>query len=82
MLETFIVYGLLLLFFVLLAGFVGIVLLNHPYTDPAQQPATTSGTATKKAKSAGNGASYGILAALVLFFCVLTIFVQRDHAHH
>jgi hypothetical protein len=82
MLETLIVYGLLLLFFVLLAGFVGVVLLNHPYSDPAQQPDTATVTDVNKSKSAGNGASYGILAALILFFCVLTIFVQRDNAHH
>ncbi len=43
--ETFFVYGLILLFFVLLVVFVVAVLLKHPYEEPSkarQAPSSSS----------------------------------------
>ena len=78
MLETLIVYGLVLLFFVLLAVFVGVVLSSHPYSapEPAQHPEKV--TRTQISKDAGNGISYGIIALLLLLFCVITVLDQRE----
>ena len=78
MLETLIVYGLVLLFFVLLAVFVGVVLTNHPYAEPEASQHPAQARHVNISKSAGNGVSYGIIALLLLLFCVITVLDSRE----
>ena len=72
--EGFLVYGLVFLFFVLLAVFVGTVLRTHPYS-ASERPAAapTADVATKT----GSKAAYAVLAAMFLLFCLLTALNSR-----
>jgi hypothetical protein len=74
--ETLILYGLVVLFFVLLVVFTVAVLSSQPYVAP--QP---SGTAQENAVEAGGRGAYGAVAILFLLLFVLTFVGQRRHAH-
>ena len=72
--EAFLAYSLVLLFFVLLAVFVGTVLRTHPYSESERHAAETATNATTKAASK---AAYALLAAMFLLFCLLTAMNSR-----
>ena len=72
--ETLIVYGLVLLFFVLLAIFVIAVLAVHPYAEP-------SATVQKNAADADSMIAYGVLAAIMTFLFVIMLLSEREHSH-
>ena len=72
--ETLIVYGLVLLFFVLLTIFVVAVLANHPYAEP---PAAVQ----KSSTSADSKIAYGVLALIMAFLFVITLLSERERSH-
>ena len=72
--ETLIVYGLVLLFFVLLVIFVVAVLANHPYAEP---PAAVQ----KSSASADSKIAYGVLALIMAFLFVITLLSERERSH-
>ena len=74
--ETLILYGLVVLFFVLLVVFTVAVLSGQPYVAP-QLPATTQ----ENAVEAGGTGAYGAVAILLLLLFVLTLLGQRRQAH-
>jgi NADH:ubiquinone oxidoreductase subunit 3 (subunit A) len=74
--ETLILYGLVVLFFVLLVVFTVAVLSGQPYVAP-QSSATTQ----EYAVEAGSRGAYGAVAILFLLLFVLTFVGQRRQAH-
>ena len=74
--ETLILYGLVVLFFVLLVVFTVVVLSGQPYVAP--QP---SATAQENTVEAGGRGAYGAVAILFLLLFALTWLGQRRHAH-
>ncbi len=77
--ETFLVYGLVVAFFVLLAPVIYLLMkdpLPHAEEDQeAQAKQKQSAHSSKKAQS--EKIAYGILAVLFTSLCVLTVFVGR-----
>lgn len=78
--ETLIVYGLVLLFFVLLAIFVVGVLAAHPYAEP---PAAVekSAAAQKSSATADSMIAYGVLGVIVTFLFVIMLLTERERSH-
>jgi len=78
--ETLIVYGLVLLFFVLLAIFVVGVLASHPYVEP---PAAVEESAAVKKSSAASDSmiAYGVLAVIMTFLFVIMLLSERERSH-
>jgi hypothetical protein len=78
--EILIVYGLVLLFFVLLAMFVVAVLASHPYAEP---PAAVekSATAQKSSAARDNMIAYGVLGVIMAFLFVITLLSERERGH-
>ncbi len=78
--ETLIVYGLVLLFFVLLAIFVVAVLAAHPYTEP---PAAVEKSAAvqKSSVTADNMIAYGVLGVIVTCLFVIMLLTERERSH-
>ncbi len=78
--ETLIVYGLVLLFFVLLAIFVVAVLAAHPYTE---LPAAVEKSAAVQKSSAAEDSmiAYGVLAVIVTFLFVIMLLTERERSH-
>ena len=74
--EALILYGLVVLFFVLLVVFTVAVLSGQPYVAP-QSPAA----AQEHAVEAGGSGAYGAVAILLLLLFVLTWLGQRRQAH-
>ena len=72
--ETLIVYGLVLLFFALLAIFVVAVLATHPYKEP-------SATVQKSSPAADSRIAYGVLAVIVTFLFVIVLLSERERSH-
>lgn len=72
--EIFFVYGLVLLFFVLLAVFVVAVLSNHPYEE-------SSKAVQARASSSGNDSKivYGVLSLIFAGLLVITVLNERKH---
>jgi accessory gene regulator protein AgrB len=72
--EPFILYGLVIVFFLLLALFVAGVLLNHPYAESAQQreAGVASDSHTKIA--------YGVLSSLLVLFIVMAFLHSKQAA--
>jgi hypothetical protein len=70
--EPFILYGLVILFFLLLALFVVRVLSSRPYREPAHnlEAQGDGGSNTKIA--------YGVLSTLLIFFVVITFLHSRQ----
>ena len=66
-------YILLLLFFLGLP--LAIYLL---VSDPAKDASPSEAPATQKPGAASNTVAYAVVAALLAFFCVLTILLQRS----
>ena len=78
--ETLIVYGLVLLFFVLLAIFVVAVLAAHPYTEP---PAAVEKSAAvqKSSAAADSMIAYGVLGVILTFLFVIMLLTERERSH-
>jgi hypothetical protein len=74
--ETLILYGLVVLFFVLLVVFTVAVLSGQPYVAPQ-----SSATPQENAVEAGGSGAYGAVAILFLLLFALTLLGQRRHAH-
>lgn len=72
--ETLIVYGLVLLFFLLLAIFVVAVLANHPYAEP-------SAAVQKSSASADSKIAYSVLALIMTFLFVIMLLSERERSH-
>jgi hypothetical protein len=72
--ETLIVYGLVLLFFVLLAIFVVAVLAAHPYAEP---PAAVQ----KSSAASDSMIVYGVLGVIVTFLFVIMLLSERERSH-
>ena len=72
--ETLLVYGLVVLFFVLLILFIILVLSNHPYNEPEQ---TSEMQASSMPLSSNDTkVAYGVVSLLFIAFCVLTWLIQ------
>ncbi len=78
--ETLIVYGLVLLFFVLLAIFVVAVLAAHPYTE---LPAAVEKSAAVQKSSAAEDSmiAYGVLGVIVTCLFVIMLLTERERSH-
>ena len=78
--ETLIVYGLVLLFFVLLAIFVVGVLAAHPYMEPLA--AVEKSAAVQKSSAATDSMiAYGVLGVIVTFLFVIMLLSERERSH-
>ena len=80
--ETFFVYGLILLFFVLLGVFVVAVLSKHPYEEPSkarQAPSSSSEQALSSATSKDSKIAYGILSLIFAGLLLLVVLSERKH---
>ena len=80
--ETFFVYGLVLLFFDLLAVFVVAVLLKHPYEEPSkarQVPSSSSEQALSSATSKDSKIAYGILSLIFAGLLLIVVLNERKH---
>ena len=78
--ETFFVYGLVLLFFVLLVVFVVAVLLKHPYEEPSkarQAPSSSSEQALSSATSKDSKIAYGILSLIFAGLLLIVVLSER-----
>ena len=78
--ETLIVYGLVLLFFVLLAIFVVGVLAAHPYTEPLAA-VEKSAAVQKSSATADSIIAYGVLGLIVTFLFVIMLLSERERSH-
>lgn len=83
--ETFVVYALVVLFFLLTLGFVGTVLAKHPYRESAQTARTALSRAqpqreyTEQDRKLG----YSLLALLFLGLCALAVLdTRKARARH
>lgn len=79
--EVFFVYGLVLLFFILVPIFVVVILSNHPYTEPSQI-ALTNKTAAAQINSSTleSKIAYGILATILMGLCLVAVLsARRSH---
>ena len=78
--EILIVYGLVLLFFVLLAIFVVGVLAAHPYVEP---PAAVEESAAGQKSSAASDSliAYGVLGVILTFLFVIMLLSERERSH-
>jgi peptidoglycan biosynthesis protein MviN/MurJ (putative lipid II flippase) len=82
--EVLFVYGLVLLFFILVPLFVVGIISTHPYTEPAKM-ALTDKTATVHASSLQQRSSstmerkiaYAALAVIVIGLCVIAVLSER-----
>jgi hypothetical protein len=73
--EIFFVYGLVLLFFFLLAVFVMAVLSKHPYEEPSKAVKARSTSSSK-----GNSKiAYGVLSLIIAGLLVITVLNERKH---
>jgi hypothetical protein len=72
--EGFLVYGLVILFFLLLVVFVGTVLRTHPYSEPERRAAAPASNAAARTDSK---VAYAVLAGMFLLFCLLTAMNRR-----
>ena len=80
--ETFFVYGLVLLFFVLLGVFVVAVLLKHPYEEPSkarQAPSSSSEQALSSATGKDSKIAYGILSLIFAGLLLIVVLSERKH---
>jgi uncharacterized membrane protein len=77
--EVFFVYGLVILFFILVPIFVVVVLSTHPYTEPSQIAAAGK-TATTQASSSTveSKIAYGVLAAILMGLCMIAVLSERS----
>ena len=78
--ETLIVYGLVLLFFVLLAIFVVVVLAAHPYAEPLAA-VEKSAAVQKSSAVADSMIAYGVLGVIVTFLFVIMLLTERERSH-
>lgn len=83
MLETILVYGLVLAFFLLFMAFVIVVLASHPYTEPSStahiESFNTSISNTKHTDvSANTKVAYGVLVFIFACLLVVTVLEQRN----
>ncbi len=76
--ETLIVYGLVLLFFVLLAIFVVGVLAAHPYAEPPA-PVEKSAAGQKSSAASDSMIAYGVLAVIMTFLFVIMLLSEREN---
>ncbi len=77
--ETFLVYGLVVAFFVLLAPIIYLLVkdpLPHAREDQETQEKRQQAVSASK-KSPSRKIAYGVLAALFTSLCALTAFVNR-----
>ena len=80
--EIFFVYGLILLFFVLLVVFVVAVLSKHPYEEPSQArqaPSPSSEQALSSATGKDSKIAYGILTLLLAGLLLFAVLSERKH---
>ena len=80
--ETLFVYGLVVVFFVLLIPVI-YFLMHDPLPHADEEPANTAKTATTRARikiQPERTISYGILAALFALMFVLTVLGRRTKA--
>ena len=78
--EILIVYGLVLLFFVLLAIFVVGVLAAHPYVEPLA--AVEKSAAGQKSSAASDSMiAYGVLGVIMTFLFVIMLLSERERSH-
>ena len=78
--EIFFVYGLVLLFFVLLVVFVVAVLLKHPYEEPSKAhhaPSPSSEQALSSATSEDSKIAYGILSLIFAGLLLIVVLNER-----
>ncbi|HEX6556105.1 MAG TPA: hypothetical protein VF026_25320 [Ktedonobacteraceae bacterium] len=76
--EIFFVYGLVLLFFVLLVVFVVAVLLKHPYEEPSNtRQASSSEQALSSATSKDSKIAYGILSLIFAGLLLIVVLSER-----
>ena len=74
--ETLFVYGLVVVFFVLLIPVI-YFLMQDPIGRTDQEPANTQKTRAPRKIQPEKTAAYGILAAVFALMCVLTVLVHR-----
>ena len=74
--EIFFVYGLVLLFFLLLAVFVVAVLSNHPYEEPSK---AVQARASSSGKGKDSKIAYGVLSLIFAGLLVITVLNERKH---
>ena len=74
--ETLLVYGLAVAFFVLLIPVI-YFLMKDPIAQTDQEPTDTKKTRTPIKVQPEKTVAYGILAALFALMCVLTVLVHR-----
>ena len=74
--ETLLVYGLVVIFFVLLIPVI-YFLMQDPIGRTDQEPAKTQRTRTPIRIQPEKTVAYGILAALFALMCVLTVLDHR-----
>lgn len=74
--ESLILYGLVLLFFILLCVFTVGVLARQPYRPP--QAITTT---QENAAEAGGKGTYAALAVMLLLLFVITLLSERRQVH-
>ena len=75
--EIFFVYGLVVVFFILLIPVISFIMqdsLIQTHPEPLEKKTMFSLTKVSPEKTA----AYGILAALFTFMCVLTVLVHRS----
>ncbi len=74
--ETLLVYGLVVVFFVLLIPVI-YFLMQDPLGNTDQEPAETQKTRVPRRIQPEKTVAYGILAALFALMCVLTVLDHR-----
>lgn len=77
--ETLLVYGLVVAFFVLLIPVI-YFLMKDPIAQIDGEPTDVKDTASHIKIPREQTIAYGILAALLTFMCVLTVLVHRTKA--
>jgi hypothetical protein len=80
--EIFFVYGLVLLFFVLLVVFVVAVLSKHPYEEPSkalQTPSFSSELVLSSATGKDSKIAYGILSLIFAGLLLIVVLNERKH---
>src|SRR5437588_3418367 len=79
--EILIVYGLVLLFFVLLAIFVVGVLAAHPYAELPVAAVEKSAAVQKSSAASDSMIAYGVLGVILTFLFVIMLLSERERSH-
>ncbi|GCE11155.1 hypothetical protein [Tengunoibacter tsumagoiensis] len=75
--EAIIVYGLVLVFFVVVVLFMGLIFLKQTYVSPPELPVQGEHPRQRSPAQKETTLAYGVIAALFAGFCMLTWFIKK-----